>query len=1013
MKVTAEEFIAGYAEIAKNTGRPLESFLKEITATMKALPDFKDIQVSNDDMMDILKNAFNDLEGQTEKASKVVSNALDEVKEQVEEQTEAVKEQTKAVEDQSKETKSIFGKMVGIISPVMRSMAESRHLGDIQSRISSDIDYILGDVKSSLAPIGSMGKLLFTAVGSMKDVITGKNKVEETQSQLSNIKETISESVVSQDKMLSTNIDVKGILHDIRDANYKTLDVLLDMFSFQIQDDLEQDRLDARNKQKKGGGGVFSAVKDYIIGMFQGILGATGLKGLFTKIKGFRLSKIFKPFEMLFGWLKQLGNFTKTSKIFSVIKSFKIGALSKLFGKLFMPLTILLGVFDFIKGFAQSESNDILGKVKDGVKSLIIGILGLPVKLFTSLLGWLSDKIFGTNDMGSKIYEKWESWVGFITDVVFKPFEIVKEITAYGFGKLSEAFIMIKRFFEDIYDTIMTVYDNYISPLINKIIDIFSNIVSYIGGIFVNIYQTIASAVDSVFSFIGDKAKSMFDPIVSLFTKIGEFTTNVVKWVGDKIKNIPVVGKLFMNKQEKNAKDEKEIASVKQEITNLENQRSELIKKQKEGTLSRRERRQLSRIDSDIKKKTSKITDIQEDISSRKAQITKKRAKKDIKGIFKSGAGVDDWGANKILKPQALQKYSKEQLQGILKYGNWEKESEQILMEAIKNAKSEKERQNIPSAADMFAKFEVGKGKISDLINVDGKYVRYNYDEGQKYKWTPDDIKKMYKDYKAGKEVSTGTAFIPKDEAHLNQEFLKRSGNNQSLVDRIKKDEGYRPDLYRDSRGFWTGGFGTLISKNKNIGKEGAIQLAGKKFGYRPNLDAAAKKEIWEKQLNASVMKSRMGIEKIAEQKGVKLSGKQKDILTNMGYNMGTGGVRKFQKMWDALKQGNPELAAKEMENSKWYNQVPNRVSTLATEMKNTAGDVAKAKAQIKKKEIDSRMALGENINKGMEKVGKSVTAGNEKPIIVTTQEKTTPPEPPEDIEAMSILWLNKSYGLG
>jgi len=1012
MKVTAEEFIAGYAEIAKNTGKPLESFLKEIKATMKMLPDYKDINMSNNDILNILNNTLKGFEDQSKNTSKVINESFETLKDEMESQTNAIKEQTASIKNGSNKTSNLFNKMFGVVSPIMKSVINSRHISGLQSRISNDIDYIFGNIRESLAPIGSIGKLLFTAVGNIKSVMYKKSGGDDV-SQLSEIKESINENVSSQNKILTANVDLKKILNDIKNINNKTLEILADMFSFQVQDDLEQDRIDARNKQKKSNDGIISTMKDYIMGMMQGAIGTTGIGGIFTKIKNIKILKVFKPFEMLFGWLKQLSNFTRTSKIFSIIKSFKIGALSKLFGKLFMPITILLSVFDFIKGFAQSESNDILGKVKDGIKSLIIGILGLPVKIFTSLLGWLSDKIFGTNDMGNKIYEKWESWIDFITDIVFKPFEILKEISSYGFSKLSESFMIVKRFFEDIYDSIMTVYDNYIQPLINKIIGIFSNITSYIGGIFMDIYRTIILSVDSVFSFIGDKSKSMFDPIVSLFTKIGEFTTNIVKWVGNKIKNIPVVGKLFMSKQERNTKDEKEISNIKQEIIDLENKRSELIKKQKENTLSRKERRQLSRIDSDIKKKTLKINDIREDISSRKVKITKKRAKKDINDIFKSGVGIDDWGANKILKPQALQKYSKEQLQGILKYGNWEKESEQILMEAIKNAKSEKERQNIPSASDMFVKFEVGNGKVSDLINVDGKYVRYNYNEDQKYKWTPDDIKKMYKDYKDGKKISTGTDFIPKDESHLNPEFLKKYGNNQSLVDRIKRDEGYRSDLYRDSRGFWTGGFGTLISKDRNISKINAIKIAEKKFGYNPNLDDDTKKEIWEKQLNKDIIKSKIGIESLSKQKGVKLSDKQKDILTNMGYNIGVGGVGKFQKMWDALKNGNIESAANEMEKSKWYNQVPRRAGALADEMRNTSEDLIKAKVIAKKKEINSRLAISENINNGMKKMDDSIKKGNEKPIIVTTHEKTSPPEPPEDIEAMSILWLNKSYGLG
>jgi hypothetical protein len=48
-----------------------------------------------------------------------------------------------------------------------------------------------------------------------------------------------------------------------------------------------------------------------------------------------------------------------------------------------------------------------------------------------------------------------------------------------------------------------------------------------------------------------------------------------------------------------------------------------------------------------------------------------------------------------------------------------------------------------------------------------------------------------------------------------------------------------------------------------------------------------------------------------------------------------------------------------------------------------------------------------------MKDMGKSVSSVGDRPIVVSGPERTEPPQPPEDIEAMSILWLNKSYGLG
>jgi lysozyme len=321
----------------------------------------------------------------------------------------------------------------------------------------------------------------------------------------------------------------------------------------------------------------------------------------------------------------------------------------------------------------------------------------------------------------------------------------------------------------------------------------------------------------------------------------------------------------------------------------------------------------------------------------------------------------------------------------------------------------------------MFHKFSIGKGDTTDLIPVDGKYVRYNYNQGQKYVWTPEDIKKMYKDQKAGKEVAFGRNFIPQDEAHLNKMF-KQQGNNQSILERLKKDEGYRSGLYRDSLGNWTGGYGTLISSNKNLTKAQAEQLAMKKFGYNPNASKEEKQSIWTKQLNNDMMKAQLGIEKMAKERGVNLSDKQKEILTNMAYNMGVGGVGKFNKMWEALKSGDTEKAAMEMKNSRWSSQVPNRANKLISEMRSTkpvsgesvVDSMIQSKANVQKKSIESQKTLAEVINRCMKDMGNSVSSVGDRPIVINNgPNTTTPPSPPENIEAMSILWLNTSYGLG
>jgi lysozyme len=60
----------------------------------------------------------------------------------------------------------------------------------------------------------------------------------------------------------------------------------------------------------------------------------------------------------------------------------------------------------------------------------------------------------------------------------------------------------------------------------------------------------------------------------------------------------------------------------------------------------------------------------------------------------------------------------------------------------------------------------------------------------------------------------------------------------------------------------------------------------------------------------------------------------RKDIMISMVFNMGETKFLQFKKMIIALYGKDYELAAKEMENSLWYNQVKNRARELVEMMR-------------------------------------------------------------------------------
>ena len=133
-------------------------------------------------------------------------------------------------------------------------------------------------------------------------------------------------------------------------------------------------------------------------------------------INGFK--EAFKPIagvvKTLTGTKKAVGSFGLIAKGFfrplsTFFKfAFKVFApIGRLFGKLFFPLTIIMGVFDGIKGAIDGVKNDAAGnKFVSGMfgalKGILVGIVGIPLDMLKDAVGWIFKK-FGKEDVGEQI----------------------------------------------------------------------------------------------------------------------------------------------------------------------------------------------------------------------------------------------------------------------------------------------------------------------------------------------------------------------------------------------------------------------------------------------------------------------------------------------------------------------------------------------------------------------------------------------------------------------------------
>lgn len=136
--------------------------------------------------------------------------------------------------------------------------------------------------------------------------------------------------------------------------------------------------------------------------------------------------------------------------------------------------------------------------------------------------------------------------------------------------------------------------------------------------------------------------------------------------------------------------------------------------------------------------------------------------------------------------------------------------------------------------------------------------------------------------------------------------------NLEHLKEEIKKEEGYRLEVYTDTEGYPTGGYGHKIIDGEVI---------------------PTTKEGWEELFEKDFATACKGGQNIYD--GWSIKDEAKCIIIHMVYQMGEAGVRKFKRALSHLHQQQYSLCASEMLNSRWAKQTPNRAKRLSDHMAN------------------------------------------------------------------------------
>lgn len=129
--------------------------------------------------------------------------------------------------------------------------------------------------------------------------------------------------------------------------------------------------------------------------------------------------------------------------------------------------------------------------------------------------------------------------------------------------------------------------------------------------------------------------------------------------------------------------------------------------------------------------------------------------------------------------------------------------------------------------------------------------------------------------------------------------------NFDKAIAQVKKHEGFSKNMYRDM-GHYSVGYGTNLSY---ITEPEAHMLLVHRLAIRYS---KLQDLSWFRNLNAN----------------------RQQIMLNMSYQVGHGGLLKFKKMIKALKKRHFKTAANEMKKSRWYRQSGARSKELVRLMR-------------------------------------------------------------------------------
>ena len=312
-------------------------------------------------------------------------------------------------------------------------------------------------------------------------------------------------------------------------------------------------------------GATSGGVVNYIRSFFKPLKGvADGLKGVGALVT--KLPIIGSITNFFIGSAKAVGGVAKAASPFL-----------KLLGKLFLPLTIIIGVFDTIKGAISGFKEDdeatlgekILNAIQGGLTGLVNSIIGIPLDLVVSLINFVAKK-FGFED-------------GLIPEDM-KPSKLIAKLIALPFDALKAAINFVKGIFTDPVGTIKSLFNSIFGEggILNFLVEPLEPVFNFIKKIFSFDFMGFIKKIPGVGKLIdfftkdeAEKLAEIEDDIAKAEAKIAEARDRMERSEGGE--NV-----YYGDEEYKRAQDAKYIAKLEEEIAKAKAKELEITTGSKE-----------------------------------------------------------------------------------------------------------------------------------------------------------------------------------------------------------------------------------------------------------------------------------------------------------------------------------------------------------------------------------------------------------------------------------------------